>query len=156
MSSGTDIEDMKNLHWLKVLLCGFVAGVIWNLLGTACLGVFAPDFMPAVQRLAPGRALDGSFFFAIDVAMGVWAVWLYSAIAPRYKTRSTAVVTAAAAWWTLKTLQSAKWAGLGFIELSPALVFLGVATAIGAGVALTAGAWLYDRVDDAAYAPHVA
>lgn len=147
---------MKNHHWLKLLLCGFVAGVIWNLLGTAFLAVFAPDFMPAVQRLAPRRALDGSFFFAIDVAMGAWAVWLYSAIAPRYEKRSTAVVTAGAAWWTLKTLQSAKWAGLGFIELSPALLLLGAATGVAAAVALTAGAWLYNRVDDARYATNVA
>jgi hypothetical protein len=45
--------------------------------------------------------------------MGVWAVWLYSAIVPKYGAKLTTVAMAGAAWWILKTLQSAKWAGLG-------------------------------------------
>ena len=139
---------MKGTNWIRILLCGFVAGVVWNLLSTVFLTFFAPDFVASVQRSAPHPSLGGQFFFAVDLAMGVWAVWLYSAIAPRYGARLSTVTIAGVAWWILKTLQSAKWAGLGFVDLSPALVPLGVATLVATVLASMAGAWLYRRVSE--------
>jgi len=38
-------------------------------------------------------------------------MWLYSAIAPRYGATPMTVALAGTAWWVMKTLQSAKWAG---------------------------------------------
>jgi hypothetical protein len=139
---------MKGANALRVVLCGFVAGVVWNLLSAAFLAVFAPDFVASVQQSAPHRPLGGQFFFAVDLAMGIWAVWLYSAIAPRYGERPATVVIAGVAWWILKTLQSAKWAGLGFVDLSPALLPLGAATLVMAILASMAGAWLYRKASD--------
>jgi hypothetical protein len=91
-------------------------------------------------------------FYVIDLAMGTWAVWLYSAIAPRYGKGATAVAITGIAWWILKTLQSAKLAGLGFIEVSPAFVPLGVATLAAAVLASFVGAGLYRKVSESA--PH--
>ena len=137
---------MKGTHWIRLALCGFVAGVIWNLLSVVFLATVTPDFVASIQRTAPHPAQGGAFFFAIDVLMGVWAVWLYSAIAPRYGAKPTTVATAGVAWWILKTLQSAKWAGLGFVELGPTLIALGVATLGATVLASAAGIWLYSRV----------
>ncbi len=137
---------MKGTNWIRLVLCGFVAGVVWNLLSVVYLSFFAPDFVASVQRSAPHPHLGGEFFFAVDVVMGVWAVWLYSAIAPRYGARLTTVVIAGTAWWILKTLQSAKWAGLGFVELGPDLLPLGVATLVATVLASAAGAWLHSKV----------
>ena len=47
------------------------------------------------------------FFYAIDLTMGIWVMWLYSAIAPRYGATPVAVALAGTAWWVMKTLQSA-------------------------------------------------
>ena len=139
---------MKGNNWIRLVLCGFVAGVVWHLFSVVFISFFAPDFIPSLQRTAPHQALGGLFFYAVDVAMGIWAVWLYSAIAPRYGKGATAVVIAGSAWWILKTLQSAKLAGLGFIELSPALLPLGVATLVATMFASVAGAWLYRKVSE--------
>lgn len=138
----------KVTNWIRLVLCGFVAGVAWNLLSVVFLSLFAPDFVASMQRIAPHSRLGGEFFFAIDVAMGIWAVWLYSAIAPRYGARPITVVIAGGAWWILKTLQSAKWAGLGFVELSPGLLPLGVATLTATLLASAVGAWLYRKVSE--------
>ncbi len=137
---------MKRANWIRVTLCGFVAGVIWNLLSVVYLAMFAPDFVASVRRSAPHPAQGGVYFFAIDVLMGVWAVWLYSAIAPRYGTKLTTVAITGVAWWILKTLQSAKWAGLGFVELGRNLVPLGVATLGTTVLASVVGIWLYSKV----------
>ena len=130
-------------NWIRLVLCGFVAGVVWNLLSVVFLSLFAPDFIASVQQSAPHPPLRGLYFFVVDLAMGIWAVWLYSAIAPRYGARPTTVAIVGVAWWALKTLQSAKWAGLGFVELGPDLLPLGVATLVASVLAAAAGAWLY-------------
>ena len=136
---------MKNPNWLRITLCGFVTGVVWHLLSVVFLAIFAPDFAGAVQRTAPYPAQGGGFFYAIDLLMGVWAVWLYSVIAPRYGATLTTAAIAGAAWWILKTLQSAKWAGLGFVALGSNLLPLGVATLAAALVASMIGTWLYRK-----------
>ncbi len=139
---------MNRANWIRLILCGFVAGVIWNLLSVVYLAMFAPDFVASVQRSAPHPAQGGAYFFAIDVLMGVWAVWLYSAIAPRYGTRLPTVAITGLAWWILKTLQSAKWAGLGFVEFGRHLVPLGVATLGATVLASVVGIWLYSKTSD--------
>ena len=137
---------MKGSRWIRLALCGFVAGAVWHLLSVVFLAAVTPDFVASIQRTAPYRAQGGAFFFAVDVLMGVWAVWLYSAIVPRYGARPTTVVIAGVAWWIVKTLQSAKWAGLGFVEPGPTLIPMGVATLAATLLASAAGIWLYSRV----------
>ncbi len=139
---------MKDTNWIRLVLSGLVAGVVWHLLSVAAISVFAPDLMASLERTAPHQALGGLFFYAVDMAMGIWTVWLYSAIAPRYGQGATAVTIAGSAWWILKSLQSAKWAGLGFIELGPALLPMGVATLVAAVLASVAGTWLYRKVSE--------
>ena len=139
---------MKGPNWIRLVLCGFVAGVVWNLVSVVFLALFAPDFAASVQRSAPHPPLGGGFFFAVDLATGIWAVWLYSAIVPRYGARPITVAIVGVAWWILKTLQSAKWAGLGFVELGPALLPLGIATLAATVFASAAGAWLYRKVSE--------
>lgn len=137
---------MKGRYWIRVVLCGIVAGVVWHLVSVVFLSVAMPEFGAALQSRAPHRPLGGEVFFAIDVAMGIWAVWLYSAISPRYGARPMTAAIAGVAWWMLKTLQSAKWAGLGFVELGPNVLALGVATLAATLLASAAGAWLYRKV----------
>jgi hypothetical protein len=141
---------MKGTNWIRLVLCGFVAGVVWNLVSVAFVVILAPDVVASVQRSAPHPSLGGEFFFAVDLAMGIWAVWLYSAIVPRYGARPTTVAIVGVAWWILKTLQSAKWAGLGFVALSPDLLPLGVATLATTVLASAVGAWLYRKVSESA------
>jgi len=139
---------MKGTNWVRLALSGFVAGVIWHLLSVAFLAAFASDFVASVQQSAPRPAQGGAFFFAIDVGMGIWAVWLYSAIAPRYGSNLTTVAIAGIAWWILKTLQSAKWAGLGFVQFGPNLLPLGVGTLGATVLAAGVGTWFYRKVSE--------
>lgn len=139
---------MKGSNWIRMVLCGIVAGMVWYLVSVVFLSLFAPDFVASVRRSAPHPPLGGEFFFAIDVAMGIWAVWLYSAIAPRYGARPTTMAIAGVAWWILKTLQSAKWAGLGFVEFDLEVLALGVATLAATVLASAVGMWLYRNVSE--------
>jgi hypothetical protein len=82
--------------------------------------------------------------------MGIWAMWLYAAIAPRYGAGPKTAAITGVAWWTIKTLQSAKWAGLGLIPRKAALMPLAT-TMVAVLAASVLGAWLYDRTDGAGF-----
>jgi len=127
------------------VLCGFVTGVVWNLLSIASLAVWTPTFVASIRGNAPYPALGDAFFFGVDIAMGIWGIWLYSAIVPRYGSRPTTVVIASTAWWILKTLHSIKWAGSGFIEIDRNILLLGVSTLVAATLSVAVGAWLYQH-----------
>jgi hypothetical protein len=93
---------------------------------------------------AAPQAREGEI--SLRVPTDARAVWLYAALAPRYGARPTTAVIAGVAWWTMKTLQSAKWAGLGFVEFTKGLIPVGAMTLVSAVLASMAGAWLYNRV----------
>ena len=143
---------MKLAAWTRVALCGFVAGVVWYLLTVASVSLSAPDLIASVQARAPHPSRGGGYFFALDMVMGIWTVWLYSALTPRYGAGPVTAAIAGGAWWTMKTLQSAKWAGLGFVEFTGGLVLVGALSLVAAMLASMAGAWLFDKVDVQAHA----
>ncbi len=137
---------MPRTNWIRIVLCGTIAGVVWFLLSTTFLALFAQGLVTAVQAGGPYPQMSGGFFFGVDLLMGVWAVWLYSAIEPRYGAGVKTAAIAGVAWWSIKSLQSAKWVGLGFLPAEVVLVPLAT-TAIAAIAASLVGAWLYHRVE---------
>jgi hypothetical protein len=149
--------NVRPTEIIRIVLCGLVAGVVWHLLSAMALGLLAPDVMPALRSIAiyPGRS--GAFFYAIDVAMGIWAVWLYAAISARYGPGVRTAALAGLAWWTLRGLQSAKWAGLGFLAPGTSYAPLAAGSLLAALAAALTGAWLYDvsSNEDAAGAPRI-
>lgn len=137
---------MRGTHWIRVVLCGLVAGVVWYLLSALFLSLFAQDLVAFVQRGGSYSRSGGALFFVIDLMMGIWAMWLYSAIVPRYGAGPRTAAIAGVAWWIIKSLQSAKWVGLGLLPREIALIPLAT-TLVAVLVASALGAWLYDRVD---------
>jgi hypothetical protein len=138
---------------IRIVLCGLVAGVVWHVLAAMALGALAPDIMPALRRLAihPGRS--GAFFYAIDVAMGIWAVWLYAAIAARYGRGVRTAALAGLAWWILRTLESARWASLGLLARDTSYAPVAVGSLLAAVAAAVVGARLYDATSSEDAAP---
>jgi len=139
---------MRRQVWLRLALCGLVAGAVWYLSSAVLLALLTPGFVSSMQGNAPYPAFGGEVFYAVDLAMGIWAVWLFSAITPRYGAGPMTAVIVGVAWWLLATLQSAKWIALGFAELGTDLLLLGVLTLGAAILASAAGAWLYRRVSE--------
>lgn len=130
-------------RWVRIVLAGALAGVVWYLASAATLSLFAQPFLDWVRSPAAGLRWRGTIWFALDLAMGIWAVWLYSVIESRAgRFRLRGALTAGLAWWIIKTLQSAKWAGLGLIPQEVLLAPL-LSSLLCSLVAATVGAWLY-------------
>jgi len=130
--------------WGRIFLCGLVSGVVWYLLSAIVLVLVGRDFLEVVNNNRQYAPINGFFFFAIDLGMGIWAIWLYAIIDARYGSTIKAATMVGFGWWVMKSLQSAKWVGLGFIPMKVALVPL-VATLPLPTLAVLAGAWLYGR-----------
>jgi hypothetical protein len=72
-------------------------------------------------------------------------MWLYSALEPSYGAGARTGVIVGLAWWLLKSLQSAKWVGLGFVPAGLTLS-LPLATLLASVGAAVVGSWIYGKV----------
>jgi len=134
----------KKVNWGRVVLCGIVAGVVWTVLSSLITAFLAKDFVAAVPggRLSKPPATLVAFLFIVALIMGIWAMWLYAAIRPRYgKGAKTAVITGVS-WWVISTCIDATWGSFGFV--APGAVLPASAASLPALIiAALVGAWLY-------------
>ena len=94
---------MGKINWNRVILGGLVAGAIVNIFEFLLKGVvLAKDMEAAVSAL--GRQLGGgalAMFSVWGFLVGIFAVWLYAAIRPRYGDGQKTALCAGAAVWGL-------------------------------------------------------
>ena len=135
---------MGRINWGRVLLCGVVAGVVWTVLSSVVTVFIGYDFAAAVpgHRLSAPRGGFVAFLFIVNLVEGVWAIWLYAAIRPRYGAGPKTAAVAGFSWWVISSLIDATWGSFGFV---PARALLGpmAASLPAIIVAALAGAWLY-------------
>ncbi|NIM02201.1 MAG: hypothetical protein GTN89_15865 [Acidobacteria bacterium] len=137
---------MTGRTWAGLILSGLVAGVVYFLLTMLTLTFFAGGLLETLEDLPDYPKRSGAWFFAIDIGMGVWVLWLYVAISKRYGRGARTAVIAAAAWWIMKSLQSANWIGLGFVPSDVTLIPLATSLVSTLGGVLT-GALLFEKLD---------
>jgi hypothetical protein len=135
---------MGKINWGRVVLCGIVAGLAWTALSSIVTALAARDFVAAV----PGRRLSApsgglvAFLLIVNLVMGVWAMWLYAAIRPRYGPGPKTAVVTGFSWWVISSLVDASWGSFGFVV--PKAVLAPMAASLPAIIiAAVAGAWLY-------------
>ena len=135
---------MGRINWLRVLLCGLVTGGVWTLLSVVLLAVAGEEFMAALRRIGPDHSSGGVPLTLIaNLAAGIWAMWLYAAIRPRYGPGVKTAVIAGFAWWFLQSLQSAKWVTLVGALSNLNLYPIAAATLVAMILAVVVGAWMY-------------
>ncbi len=142
---------MGKINWNRVILGGLVAGLIINIFEFVLNGVvLAKDWEAAVLALGRPPMAGGQMavffvwsFVLWGLLVGIFAVWLYAAIRPRYGAGPKNALCAGAAVW-----------GLGYVLASVTPIALHLfprrLMAIGLAVGLVevlvgtvAGAWLY-------------
>lgn len=137
---------MGSINLGRVLLGGFVAGVIINVFEYLLNGVLLanqwPGIMAAINRPALGMH-DIVIFNIVGFVTGIVAVWTYAAIRPRFGAGvKTAVYAAGLTWVTAYLLATVTPVVMGIFSHSVAMVLLagGLVEIV---VATIVGAWLY-------------
>ena len=137
---------MGNINLGRVILGGFVAGVIINvfefLLNSVLLADQWPGVMAAINR--PTLSMhDIVVFNVVGFITGIVAVWTYAAIRPRFGAGvKTAIYAAGLTWVTAYALAMVTPAVMGVFShrLAAVLVAGGLVEIV---VATIVGAWLY-------------
>ena len=136
---------MGKINWTRVILGGLVAGAIINIFEYVLNGVvLAKDMEAAISAL--GRQMGGGALLVFTVwgfLVGIFAVWLYAAIRPRYGAGAKTALCAGAAVWSLGYLLAAVTPLA--LHLFPRHI-LAIGLAVGLVEVLVGtlvGAWLY-------------
>lgn len=137
---------MGKINWARVLLGGLLAGVVVNVFEGVVGTFLMEEYKAALTAL--GKTMSESpalmaFFLAFGFVYGIFAVWLYAAIRPRYGAGPrTAVCAGFAVWFIGYLLPTFGYAAVGLFPnrlLAIGAVNGLVETILGTLV----GAWLY-------------
>jgi hypothetical protein len=132
------------INWRSVLTCGSVAGLAWSLMTLPILILFGGEIIDAVPRPLVTVGRLGSF--TLNVVSGIWALWLYAAIRPRYGAGPKTAAIAGFSWWLISTIAVWQWKEIGLLRFN-GLVGLIVAS-LPILIAVTMfGARLYQQPD---------
>ena len=135
---------MGRINWVRVFVCGVVTGVIWTVLSAISTWYVGADFNSAVpgnKIFAPSAGL-AAFLLTLNLAGGIWAMWLYAAIRPRYGAGPKTAALAGVSWWVVTTLADATWGSFRLVPVK-ALLPLSAVALPELIVAVLVGAWLY-------------
>ncbi|MGH9601573.1 MAG: hypothetical protein ACRD24_04200 [Terriglobales bacterium] len=141
---------MGRINWGRVVLGGVLWFVVYNVLGGAAAVLYLvregrEAFHQLGLRVVSHMSDPGflAFVLLLTLVLGMFSIWLYAAIRPRYGPGpKTAVGVGFAVWIIGHLLPGLYWSQL--LGLPIRLVALNEVTALVVGVAATlAGAWLY-------------
>ena len=99
---------MAKINWNRVLLGGLLAGLILNIIDYIVNDLILQErWAAAMKALGKATTMTGLqivAFVVVDFLLGIFAIWLYSAIRPRYGAGPKTAVCAGAAVWGLGSL----------------------------------------------------
>ena len=106
---------MGKINWGRVFLGGIVTGVVLYLLTLAVFVYALPETELRRAVEATGRPIFPALEAILHVASGIWTMWLYAAIRPRYGPGPKTAAIAGFAVWVMGALVDAIWGSLGLI-----------------------------------------
>jgi MFS family permease len=148
---------MEKINGLRVIAGGLVAGVVINVCEFIVNGVILKDRWAAAMK-ALGKptgygATEMAAFLVWGFLVGIFAIWLYAAIRPRYGPGPKTAAIAGVALWVLGYLL-ASIPTVATHLFGRRLVAYGIAVGLVEAVGGTLlGAWLYKEPDPDAASP---
>jgi hypothetical protein len=100
--------SMGKVRWKSVILGGLLAGLVINVIAYLVDGVILQsNWADALKTVGHAPAFSGgelAAFLIIGFLTGIFTIWLYAAIRPRYGAGPNAAVCAGIAVWVIGTL----------------------------------------------------
>jgi hypothetical protein len=136
------------INWQRVLLGGVVWALIYNLVGAVAWVLFGrAQWEAAYEALGRHLPVTAQFvvsFIVVTLIVGIFAVWFYAAIRPRYGAGPKTAACAGVALWLIGYLLPTIVWGVLLLPLPTRVVVSASATAlVGMVLATLVGAWPY-------------
>ena len=140
---------MGKINWKRVILGGLLAGLIINVIEYVVNGVVLKEsWAEAMKALGRPETMTGgqsAAFIILGFLIGIFTIWLYAAIRPRYGPGPKTAACAASAVWALGYLFAAV-PPVALHILPRRLMAIGiVAGLVEMALGALAGAWLYQE-----------
>ncbi len=137
---------MEGINWARVFGGGLLAGLIINsgefILNVPILGEEFEAVMTSMNREPPGNSAI-MIFVLMSFALGIFAVWLYAAIRPRFGAGAKTAACAGSIVWGLANLYpNIAFMAMDFFPMRLLLIVV-VWGFFEVTLATVAGAWLY-------------
>jgi len=140
---------MGKINLQKVIVGGLVAGLVLNVFDFLLYGVWLKNDMNAAMAALSKPAMTTNmilWFVFLDFLYGIWLVWLYAAIRPRFGAGPrTAVIAGVAMWVLFSLLHTLSEAPMGLFP-QRLMVITTVTTLIAWPIAAAAGAKFYSEM----------
>ncbi|HKI86138.1 MAG TPA: hypothetical protein VKA53_05290 [Thermoanaerobaculia bacterium] len=138
---------MGRINWGRVILGGLLAGVIINIGENLCGGLILKKrwdaAMSALHVTMPGGAQAMTIWVLFGFVLGIFTLWLYAAIRPRYGAGvKTALCAGAAVWFLGSFLASVSSWNMGVFP-SSLMIPSTLLELIEVLIAAVVGAWVY-------------
>ncbi len=137
---------MGKINWGRVVLGGLLWFLVFSVLWAVLFPYFVKDYRAAFEALNRPIQMTRMVAWAIAVMLvgGIFSIWFYAAIRPRYGPGPKTAVGVGFAVWLNGSLVPTLWWGSHLLQLPTRLVTACVVTDLVAGVAATVvGAWPY-------------
>lgn len=143
---------MRRINWGRVVLGGLLAGLVLNIFDFLVHGVWLmDDWNAALQALGVAEMSGGmiGLYVVWDFVLGIFVVWLYAAIRPRYGPGPrTAALAGLAVWFLMGLLHAIGEAPMGLFPMRlwviSVVIYLPMLLLAG-----LAGGWLYREGEEA-------
>ena len=140
---------MGKINLQKVIVGGLIAGLVLNVFDFLVYGVWLKNDMNAAMVALGKPAMTTNmilWFVFLDFLFGIWLVWLYAAIRPRFGAGPRTAVMAGVAMWVLfGLLNTLAQAPMGLFPQRLMVIPL-VVTLITWPIAAAAGAKFYTEM----------
>jgi hypothetical protein len=140
------MEVSMRMNWTRVILGGIVAGIVSDILGYVVDGVMlGPQWAGMMKALGKAEfsVSQNVAFSVIGLVYGIFMVWLYAAIRPRYGAGPKTAVCAGLAVWAAGTLLPNAWVWAAGLFPTSLTVMTTAAAIVELVVAALAGAAFY-------------
>jgi hypothetical protein len=138
---------MGKINLQRVFLGGLLAGLVFNVFeGVAGALGMNQIYRDAMTALGKSMTMSGglmAYYLVLGFVWGIFAVWLYAAIRPRFGAGvKTAVIAGLALWFAWPLMH---WAGYGPMGLFPTKLHVVFAAygLVEMPLMTVVGAWLY-------------
>ena len=147
---------MGRINVGRVVGGGLLAGLVLNVQDFLVHGVMLKaDWEQAMTALGkPGAMNDQAVavFVVIDFLIGIWALWLYAAMRPRFGPGPRTAVIAGLTAWVVFALFTVSQMPMGLFSTKLLLLPLAIALVV-APLAVAAGAYVYKEEEAGVMAP---
>jgi len=139
---------MGKINWSRVFTGGLLAGIAFIVLGWAAYAIYMGNlWISALGALGrpPSAMTFGDYVAVIVLSLvgGILAIWLYSAIRPRYGAGPQTALCAGLTFWALASLfPTISLGGMGLFSAN-LLVIDSLTSLVVSVVGTLLGAWVY-------------